>query len=424
MTTSSPSNNWTGLSNIDPGSGALYDQIQCVISRADFDELQRVALLTRLDQDEAVGPDVSCTIDTCSFAYGFNNVVFKVSFSDNVCWIARIQHAPVYASQASENAMDLLSEIATMRTVKARTTIPVPQVFSYDTSPCNPVGYPYILMEHLGGEILGDTIAAAVPSEHLPKLAKQLADVLFQLQGLAFDRLGRLWCGDDGRGSPEIIPLDLTDSSWPNPPESSLEWFYAQREDNNRLALETHYDDPEWRAACSVLMAAIPFIVVKDRLEGPFPLCHLDLHFGNLLFDDDYNLTGVIDWSHAQTVPIERLAVSPEFITFPAGSDEVNNSVLRLRSLVKESLQHLEKTQCSDEDSGENLDDSPPGDTSPTLLSHIFGTERADITHRCTYSFPRRALWDGRLVARLIFGEKVTWDLVVLMYGGININKA
>jgi aminoglycoside phosphotransferase (APT) family kinase protein len=68
-------------------------------------------------------------------------------------------------------------------------------------------------------------------------------------------------------------------------------------------------------------------------------LCHFDLHYGNLLFDDQYNLTGVIDWSQAATAPLERLAVSPEFITFPAIPDNENQVIVNFREATRDCLQ-------------------------------------------------------------------------------------
>lgn len=161
--------------------------------------------------------------------------------------------------------------------------------------------------------------------------------------------------------------------------------------------------------ACWVLKTAVTNIIIEARVHGPFPLCHVDLHHGNILLDDDYNVKGIIDWSQAQTVPLECLVVSPEVITFPGGSDEQNDNILTFRSLIREHLQYLEKIDCSADK------------ISSTLLSHVFGSKRADITHRCTYSLPHRALWDGRLVARLIYGDDVAWEQLVRVYGEIEI---
>lgn len=410
MSVARPSDGWTSLNSLGSWpscSPTSQEQIRAVLATADFEQLRALALTARVTQPEAGGkatnPDLSCTIEQSSFAYGFNNVVLEVSFSDRVYWIAKIRYMPGNSSQEAEDAVDLLSEIATMRTVKERTSIPVPQVFAFDASPSNQVGYPYILMEYLGGRPLESTIASQVPSESLPKVAKQLAEVLFQLHGLAFTRLGRIWCGENCDEPLQIIPFDDSATS----PKTSIEWFYAHRQEENRRALQGHSHDPEWRTACWVLKVAVPHIVIEGRVHGPFPLCHLDLHHGNLLFDDDYNLTGVIDWSNAQTVSLERLVVSPEFITFPGGTEERNEKILTFRSLIREQLRNLEDAEC--------LEDRT------TLPSHLVGSKRADVTHRCTYSLPHRALWDGRLVARLIYGDTISWEQLVRVYGHAEI---
>ncbi|KJZ73024.1 hypothetical protein HIM_07596 [Hirsutella minnesotensis 3608] len=242
---------------------------------------------SRQGRDGSIASDITCAINPASFTYGMNNVVFKVAFSNDVYWIARIHHAPVDPSQARENAMDMLSEIATMRTLNSRTTIPVPQVFAFDVSPTNGFGFPYILMEYLKGQVLDSTNASAVPAEHLPHAASQLADVLFQLENLSFDQLGRIWCGESCDEPPRIITWEREGEPSVTPHNrTSLEWFYEFRQQENRRALEGHADDPEWRTAGWVLKTAQSHIIIEDRLHGPFPLCHFDLHYGNLLFDD------------------------------------------------------------------------------------------------------------------------------------------
>ena len=207
MSAERPRSFWRGFDGLKPGP--FRDQIQTVLSTANFQQLQEAALIARTRRDKTADSDLSCTIDLPSFTYGFNNVVLGVSFSDHVYWVARIQHIAVDESKARRNAANLLSEITTMRTIKDLTSIPVPQVFAYNVSPSNEVGYPYILMEHLPGRVLGGTIASQVPPEYLRKVAKQVAEVLFQLHGLTFDRLGRLWCGENGDGPLEMVPPGL-----------------------------------------------------------------------------------------------------------------------------------------------------------------------------------------------------------------------
>ncbi|OAA61774.1 Protein kinase-like domain protein [Niveomyces insectorum RCEF 264] len=44
-----------------------------------------------------------------------------------------------------------------------------------------------------------------------------------------------------------------------------------------------------------------------------FPLMHPDLHGGNIFVDDDMNVTCIIDWSSATTVPVAQLLSTPNF---------------------------------------------------------------------------------------------------------------
>lgn len=408
MPATPPSTHWITPDSLDPGANQIHGQVYAVLSAANFEYLQEVALLSREAQDQSVSRGTTCTIDTMSFAHGMNNLVLKVAFSDGVNWIARVHHAPV--SDAPAHTIDMLSEIATMKTLSSRTTIPVPQVFAFDASKANKFGFPYILMEYLKGRVLDSRIASQVPAASLPHIAHQLADVLFQLENLTFDQIGRIWCGETCQEPPRVIPWERDNKTLATPrPQTSLEWFYELRQGENRRALSAHADDPEWRTACWILKTAISHMIIEDKLRGPFPLCHFDLHYGNLLFDDDYNLTGVIDWSQTATAPLERLAVFPEFITFPALPDEENQVIINFRNTTRDYLQKLvDKSELS-----------PPADEQKTTLSLILGSKQAEIVHRCTYSRPHRAVCDARLVMNLIYGSHVSWEQLVAAYGGV-----
>ncbi|KAF2999288.1 hypothetical protein E8E13_004218 [Curvularia kusanoi] len=164
-------------------------------------------------------------------------------------------------------------------------------------------GYPYVLMEYLGGHQLNTDLADAIPQQYHAKVAKQFAKVFAELQTLTFSRIGRLWCGDTADQPVEIIPMEWHYS--PGPLDTSLEYFHNQRQGENRETIALFPNSPDHLTACWVLKTALAHTIIEDRVQCPFPLCHLDLHFGNLLFDEGYNLTGVIDWSHAQAAPIE-----------------------------------------------------------------------------------------------------------------------
>ncbi len=410
--TEGPNDHWQGLANLSPGSDK-YERVQRLLSGANFAHLKARGLESRRKHQPNLPSDVTCTVNVTHFTSGFNNVVFEVEFSDNVRWIARVP----YKDFDEDDRISMLSEIATMALIKNNTTIPIPRVFDFEASADQDFGYPYTLMERLPGRHVSNGLARSIPRQYHAKVAKQLANVFSELQNLTFSRIGRILCGDNADGPPEVIPMAWHCS--PGPLETSLEYFYNQREAENREIMKTHSDaDPEWLTACWVLKSALPYMIIEDRVRGPFPLCHLDLHYGNILFDIDYNLTGIIDWSNAQAAPLEQLSVCPEFVPFPGLSDEQNRPILELKNLVLESLREMEKTQRT----------RPPLDKpelgmaelkQPTLLSSYMASKSAIITHRQYMATPRGSLFAGKQTAKLIYGESVSWEQLRQVYGTV-----
>lgn len=335
------SEHWQGFTVLVSDSDK-YKRIQLLFSSANFEYLKEHGIDSRRRHQPDLPPHVTCSVDLTKFTSGFNNVVVELAFSDNVHWIARIPYKAL--DDGDKTAM--LSEIATIKIIQQETTIPVPQIFDFETSAAQPFGYPYILMEYLGGCSLSNGLAFAIPAQYHAKVAKQLANALTELQNLTFSRIGRLWCGERADQPVEIIPMAWHSS--PGPLETSFEYFYDQKQSENREAIDMHPDDPDWLTACWMLKMALTHIIIEDRVRGPFPLCHLDLHYGNMLFDDEYNLTGIIDCSSAQAAPLEQLSVSPEFVTFPGLSAEENRPILELKSLVVDFVREMEKSKGGD----------------------------------------------------------------------------
>ena len=404
-----PSEDWPGFTNLSPES-EKYKRIQLILSSANFEHLKKRGIDLRRRHQANLPPDFGCSINLTHFASGFNNLVVELAFSDNVYWIARIPHRTI----DDDTRTSLLSEIATMNIIYKRTSIRVPQIFDFEMSTDQPFGYPYVLMERLEGRTLDDGLAASIPPQHHTKVAKQLANIFVELQNLTFNRIGRLWCGETADQSVEIIAMAWHYS--PGPLETSLEYFYNQRQEENREIVAMHPNDPDWLTACWVLKMALAQIIIEDRVRGPFPLCHLDLHFGNLLFDNEYNLTGVIDWSDAQAAPIEQLSVCPEFVTFPGLSEEENRPIIEFKNLVIQFIKEMEKDK----------ENTPPLDHQHvnvkqsldlTPLSTYMASKSAEITHRQYMASPKGSLWAGKVVAELIYGTNITWEQLRQVYG-------
>lgn len=173
-----------------------------------------------------------------------------------------------------------------------------------------------------------------------------------------------------------------------------------------------------------MLKTALAHTVIEDRVRGPFPLCHLDLHFGNLLSDEEYNLTGVLDWSKAQAAPLEQLSVCPKLVIFPGLSEEENQSIVEFKKLVIQFVKEMENDKAKEEEKGERK--TPPlgqqqGNMKQsqhlTPLSTYMASESAELMHRQYMASPKGSLWAAKRVAKLIYGEHIIWEQLREVYG-------
>jgi hypothetical protein len=109
--------------------------------------------------------------------------------------------------------------------------------------------------------------------------------------------------------APTPVPDEYT--SWASYRAAAARWndFVAVGEKiehgKNRLA---------FCVAGQLMREMIPSLVSvgdRDKDDHGFPLSHPDLHFGNIFVDDDLNITCIIDWGSASTVPLPELLCAP-----------------------------------------------------------------------------------------------------------------
>lgn len=421
-----PSDHWTSFQGFDR-QDLHCKTIDQVLKTANFDHICALASQARISDDKLYNNKGSvqsfpCSIDPSKFAVGRNNVVFEIAFSDSSQWIARVRLPENDDGDKNQIETSMLSEIATLRLVASRTTVPVPTIYHFDVDASNDFGFRYILMQALPGRHSEHGLARSAPKAHFDKLTNQLADYYDQLSRLRFDRIGRLWCGRTAEEHPSLIPIPDVGG----PFSSSIEYFYALRKIHNRTIQAEHAGDKEWMTAAWILEQALPSMVIEKFLHGSFPLCHTDLHFNNILIDENFNITGIIDWSNSQTVPLERFLISPEFVTFPGLSVEENAGIVAFRGKFAAALRERER-------GGDNHDHVPDADdqscnepnenkklifrvmTAPPrfFISDMIDTPLWETVYRCTYSYPWRARTDAALVLRSIFGGSVTWEDLV-----------
>lgn len=404
-----PSDHWEGFADLKSTSDR-YKRIQQLLSVGNFEYLKKRGIASRRKLEPGLPSNLECTVNLTQFTSGFNNLVLEIAFSDGVYWIARVPHQVLDDKERTS----LLSEIATLKILKIKTAIPIPQIFDFEISANQDFGYPFVFLEYLGGRTLPNGLAITVPKEHHAKVAKQLANVFINLQKLTFSRIGRLWGGEKVDQPVEIIPMAWHAS--PGPLETSFEYFYNQRQEENREIMAMHPDDSDWRTACWVLKTSLTQMLIEDRLRGPFPLCHLDLHFGNMLFDEEYNLVGIIDWSSAQAAPLEQLSVCPEFATFPGLSDEENQPMIEFKALVVDAIRHMERNGV-DKLLPESSDTNQTMCARPMPLSTYMESKSAEITYRQYMASPRGSLFAGKMVAKVVYGDVVSWEQLREIYG-------
>ncbi|KAG8409275.1 hypothetical protein J3458_019392 [Metarhizium acridum] len=101
--------------------------------------------------------DRKCTCDVAKMPNcGSLNWVIFITFDDGIEWVFRSPMAGHNRFYSDETASKIVeSEASTLMYLKARTSIPVPEVYSYSASSDNSIGVPYILQSKATGRSLG-----------------------------------------------------------------------------------------------------------------------------------------------------------------------------------------------------------------------------------------------------------------------------
>ncbi|KAI0491206.1 hypothetical protein F4859DRAFT_508994 [Xylaria cf. heliscus] len=181
----------------------------------------------------------------------------SIVFDDGKTWLARFRLSNHNEPPLQERNIDRHSEFATYRFL-ARTAVPVPGVYDCadDDDPMNLVGAGYILLEKLVGKPLAWHEAIEAWKE---KFSRQLPEIYANLEQHPLNGLGRL----------QISSMGL--------PEAGLGFF--DYDSNGNLI---------------PLLDSLP-----PNESGPFFLRHVDSRDANFLVDDNYNITGIINWELA-----------------------------------------------------------------------------------------------------------------------------
>jgi hypothetical protein len=245
---------------------------------------------------------------------GGMNYHIEISFDDGVSWLARIRRFNATSPPLELRNYIMHSEIATLKFL-SNTTVPAPKLYDFNLDETNPVGVSYILMEKMPGKSLDWSLATGKQKR---KVIDQNADIYIELQTHPFDTMGSLVL--DEFGSQHVGPFasefmsDYTNSLKTLGPFSSLEGYYAA---HIKLILDliTRQELYAHRSVDAFLIHLYLLenlsVILNNLDDGKFYLKHADEKGDHILVDDEFNITGFIDWEWAHTGPRSMAFNSP-----------------------------------------------------------------------------------------------------------------
>jgi aminoglycoside phosphotransferase (APT) family kinase protein len=250
---------------------------------------------------------------------GSYNLVYVLELDGAVKYVVRI---PVigWGNRFTEAAKQAFtSQVFTMRFIRKETTIPIPEVYAFDTTVANEIGAPYILMSFIPGFTVGslwfDQTGPTPLEERRLRTLDSVAKAMAQLQKFRFDKIGALqshpgpsadiatvgpcfrWdenVVNDDNGREVNIQVDEF-----GPFETSKSYL--------RHCLDHHvkkYDTPSPRGCRTLVEMMIEHLpTTKNSAKETFVLSLPDFDAQNIMIDEQGNLTGIIDWDNVQTMP-------------------------------------------------------------------------------------------------------------------------
>lgn len=257
------------------------------------------------------------------------------------------------------------SEYATLKFLET-TKVPSPRAFSYGIqgSKENRIGVSYLVMEEFPGQLWngqGRQGRKSANMEDRAKVWEDLADILIELKRHPFPKACSLQIQDtDSKIVPSVIASDrflVLDLSGPY--ETALDYYSGFVEQNMELISDGQLfpDFPVNAYFVFLFMKeSIPNLLEKTspQPKREFYLKHIDDKGDHLMVDDDLNITGVIDWQMALTVPANE-AFGPSLVIADmnriyGGISCLTTDDLTLAQCLREKgAQELAETMSADE---------------------------------------------------------------------------
>ena len=251
---------------------------------------------------------------------GGQNCNLDVYFEDGVVWLARIRlDDPLLPPKPTQEYI-FLSEVSTLKQLES-IDVPAPKVFHFETeSRENLVGVPFLLMEKMKGAPLAWNMTTSVQKTKHP----------FNSTGSIFPPNGSNKIS--GFSQPQLFetpnaplgPFSTLENSLRE--ISALQMRLIAKNELSTLAVD-NYLSYRWR------VELIPKVLSLQTQAGFF-LKHFDDKGDHILVDENFNITGIIDWEFASVEP-KTLAFSSPCMLWPvadfyAGSNRLSSEEMEL----------------------------------------------------------------------------------------------
>ncbi|KAI1004042.1 hypothetical protein K3495_g4165 [Podosphaera aphanis] len=258
--------------------------------------------------------------------FGSSYVLLVINFADGLKWLLKIPRIGSETHFDKSASASLTSEALTMSFLRAKKSIPFPNVLAFDTSIDNKLGCPFILLAYISGVPLYDiwfgeskSIPPDVRQAKRGRGSQDIALAMAQLDRFAFDSAGALIFNYDGLpidvGPARLVvfvanllqlsqdrkyevdtpsyPKYYVGGSW-----TSHESFYFHGIDRENDAINSSFKS--MNQLLRILLQLVPE-PIDSRPE--FVLAHPDFGIQDFTMAEDGHLKAVIDWDGVITLP-------------------------------------------------------------------------------------------------------------------------
>lgn len=311
--------------NSDPSDDDEHELFNSVLASIRLDILAEYASNIRKSLAQHSGSFKAAEVGSPMF--GSYHVLYPLEFDDGVHWLLKVPINGTRDRFCEMDARSIRSEALTMRYLQKRTTIPIPDVFSFSKSCDNELNCPFILMKYIDGKPLYDiwfdkTQPKDIIEARRTKCLQGLVAAMVQLSQFSFEQAGSLSfreLDDDVDIDPlEIGPLRLIDNSamlehindddydgFPiyleaGPFQDPKGYFTALLDDREKN-LTTDFTQGQL-ILVRMLLGWIPEPDLRNQCKS-FVLAHPDLDIQNVLVAEDGTLQGIMDWDGVCSVP-------------------------------------------------------------------------------------------------------------------------